>query len=448
MAEEIGPGTQLGPYRVTGLVGQGGMATVYRAEHDVSGEVAALKVMLGDLALDDGFRRRFQRESSYASSLEHPNIVGVREVGEVEGRLYIAMELVQGSDLKAILALEGALEPERALAILEQVAAALDAAHAAGISHRDVKPANVLVASGEGPEREDHAYLADFGLGKNTMRDSVALTSAGQFVGTLFYTAPEQVLGAAVDHRADVYSLGCVLFECLAGEPPFHSVNDAELLHAHVEEPPPRLSEHRSGSPAALDAVIARALAKDPSDRYRSCSELVREARAAIGVETARPEPPAAAAPPAAYAGDLQLTVFAGPAEGTVIPLDGELILGRHGSGRGTLAGDPEVSRRHARVWRDPDGSWVVEDLGSNNGTLVNGRLLKGPHPLRPGQTIEVGGSALRAEPRVAGPARRARASLRLEVHPAAGEATVRLDGDSDAVRLVCRDGRWRLARG
>jgi len=446
MADEIGPGTQLGPYRVTGLVGQGGMATVYRAEHDASGEVVAVKVLLGDLALDDGFRRRFQRESSYASSLEHPNIVGVREVGEVERRLYIAMELVQGSDLKAILALAGALEPERALAILEQVAAGLDAVHAAGISHRDVKPANVLVASGEGPEREGHAYLADFGLGKNAIRDSVALTSAGQFVGTLFYTAPEQVLGATVDHRADVYSLGCVLFECLAGEPPFHSENDAELLHAHVEEPPPSLSERRAGSPSALDAVITRAMAKDPTDRYRSCSELLREARAATGLEKG-PEPPPAAAPPAVYAGDLQLTATAGPAEGTVIPLDGELILGRHGSGPGTLAGDPEVSRRHARVWRDSDGSWVVEDLGSNNGTLVNGRLLEAPHSLSPGHTIEVGGSALRAEPRAGRPAHRARASLRLEVHPAAGEATMTLDGDSDAIKLVCRDGRWCLVR-
>ena len=447
MAEEIRPGTRLGPYRVAELVGRGGMASVYRAEHEVEGELA-LKVMLEDIAPDARFRRRFQRESRYASSLEHPNIVGVRGVGEAEGRLYMAMDLVRGSDLRTILGQEGVLEPGRALTILEQVAAGLDAAHAAGISHRDVKPANVLVASGEGPERTDHAYLADFGTGKDTVRDSVALTSAGHFVGTLFYTAPEQVLGAEVDHRADVYSLGCVLFECLAGEPPFQSVNEAEVLRSHVEDPAPKLSERRTGLPAAVDGVIARAMAKDPGERYGSCGELLRAARTALGVAGEPDQPPPPAAPPAPYAGELQLEVFAGPARGMVIPLEGELVLGRQGSGPGTLAGDPQVSRRHARVLRDPGGGWVVEDLGSSNGTLVNGRLLQGRHVLRPGHTIELGDSALRAEARVDGVAGRRRASLRFEVDPVAGEATLTLDAESDAIRLVCLDGRWCLSRG
>src|SRR5215210_445193 len=274
MPDEIGVGSEIGGYRVTGLIGQGGMGVVYLAE-SASGEQVALKVLLPEIAQQEEFRRRFVRESRYATALNHPNIVPVHEVGQAGGILYLATDYVLGRDLKMLLALEGRLEPERSLALLSQVGAALDALHASGIYHRDVKPGNVIVASGEGPEEPDHCYLTDFGLSKHPTQDSKALTGAGAFVGTYHYTAPEQILGNEVDHRADIYSLGCLLYECLTTEPPFRRERETDVLHAHIEEPPPKPSEARDGLPLELDEVIAKAMAKDPEERHATCVELI-----------------------------------------------------------------------------------------------------------------------------------------------------------------------------
>src|SRR4051812_49708878 len=181
------------------------------------------------------------------------------------------MQYVEGEDLKALLSREGRLDARRAVGILGQVASALDAAHSTGLMHRDIKPGNVMIGAGQ-PE---HCYLTDFGLSKNVSSDSIALTAQGEFVGTIDYTAPELVLGKDADSRLDVYSLGCLFFECLAGAPPFNKERDVEVLYAHIQDPPPKISEVRADVPAGLDDVIAKAMAKKPEDRYASCSEFI-----------------------------------------------------------------------------------------------------------------------------------------------------------------------------
>ncbi len=262
------------------------MSVVYRAEDLRLKRRVALKLMAPELAGDERFRERFLRESELAASIDHPSIVPIYEAGEVEGQLYIAMRYVEGTDLKALLRAEGALEPGRALALLEQVGNALDAAHQRGLVHRDVKPANVLVSVQAGRE---HCYLSDFGLTKQASSES-GLTESGQFVGTAEYIAPEQIERGRVDGRADVYSLGCILFQCLTGEVPYPGERLMAVLWAHVNEPPPAASERNPELPAAVDPVIARALAKAPEQRYPSCAELIDAARDALG-ETPQDRP-------------------------------------------------------------------------------------------------------------------------------------------------------------
>ena len=237
---------------------------------------------------DQDLLQRFLREPRYASSLDHPNIVRVFEAGEAGGLHYIAMEYVEGTDLRNLLKEEGPLAPERAVAILTQVAAALDVAHAAGLLHRDVKPDNVLIGNGGGAGA-GQAYLTDFGLGKDPGRDSRALTGSGEFVGTVLYTAPEQMLEREPDRRVDVYSLACVLYETLVGGPPFHYANVMEVMQAHIESTPPKPSKQRKGLPVELDDVIERGLAKEPSDRYETCGDLIAAAGSALGLAVASP---------------------------------------------------------------------------------------------------------------------------------------------------------------
>ena len=295
MTETIGPGREFGTYRITQVIGEGGMATVYLADRLSNGGQAALKVLSHQFAANESFRRRFVREYRYASAVDHPNVVRVNDVGEVDGRLYLALDYVAGKDLKTMLALEGRLDPPQALEILGQVADALDAAHAQGILHRDVKPGNVLIASGEGGQPAGRCYLTDFGLSKRSAGDSVAITAPGEFVGTLQYTAPEEILGKPCDHRVDVYSLGCVLYESLAGERPFPRERETEVMYGHVQDPPPTLAGRRPDLPHAVDGVIARAMAKDPEERFSSCAELIAAARTATGAgapQPAAPEPP------------------------------------------------------------------------------------------------------------------------------------------------------------
>ena len=281
MRSDIPTGTVLAGFRVESLIGEGAMGAVYLAEAR-DGRHVALKLLSTELARDERFRRRFLRESQLAAGLDHPHIVPTLDSGEVDGVLYLAMAHVEGSDLRELLRREGRLAPDRALELVAQVALALDAAHAAGLVHRDVKPANILV-TGE-PDGEC-AYICDFGLARHLTSVS-SLTSERGFVGTIDYVPPEQIEGGQIDGRADVYSLGCVLYECLAGERPFDRETELSVLFAHLNEPPSPITDFRAELPPALDTVFATALAKSPDDRYATCGELVQAARAALQGKT------------------------------------------------------------------------------------------------------------------------------------------------------------------
>ena len=279
---ELRVGRRIAGYELGDVVGRGGMGVVYRARHVTLGRIAALKLLVPALAQDESFRDRFLRESQIAAQLDHPNVVTIYDAGEADGVLYIAMRYVDGVDLAELLRREGALPPPRALRILGQVADALDAAHALGLVHRDVKPANVLV-------EHERCYLTDFGLTRRAA-SRTALTARGQFVGTVDYTPPEQIEGRELDARADVYALGCVLYEALTGAVPYGRDSDVATIYAHLRDPPPSVRGRGASLPAALDAVVARALAKRPRDRYETCRELVAAARAALGLPDTRTE--------------------------------------------------------------------------------------------------------------------------------------------------------------
>ncbi len=280
----IAAGDSILGYELGELAGRGGMGEVYRALDTRLERPVALKLLAPRLSDDESFRERMLRESRIAASLDHPNVVPIYEAGEADGRLFIAMRYVEGTDLKALLRREGALEPARAMAIAAQVADALDAAHAKGLVHRDVKPSNVLLDQQGGRE---HAYLADFGL---TQSVSDRGPTDGQLMGTVDYAAPEQIRGDDVDGRADVYALGCLLFETLTGTLPFSGASDVAVVYAHLEEEPPRASERKPELPPAVDDVLGRAMAKDRDDRQATCRQLTDETRQALGLE-ARPPP-------------------------------------------------------------------------------------------------------------------------------------------------------------
>ena len=272
-------GAEIAGYRIGPQLGRGGMGVVYKAHHIRLDRAAAVKVLTPALAHNDDFRERFIIESQMAATLQHPNVVTVYDVGDDHGLLYLAMQFVAGTDLRRLLELEGPLEATRALNVLAHVAGALDAAHAHGMVHRDVKPGNVLVDI-------DRAYLGDFGL---TMRlDATSgLTGVGQIVGTVDYLAPEQIEGARVDGRTDLYALACVAYECLAGRPPHAKESDIAVLFAHVREEPPRLSALVNDIRESVDEVMSKALAKDPADRYSSCREFIFELAMELGVDSA-----------------------------------------------------------------------------------------------------------------------------------------------------------------
>ncbi|WP_030461300.1 serine/threonine-protein kinase [Kitasatospora sp. NRRL B-11411] len=281
-------GRTLAGYRLEHVLGRGGMAVVYRAEDLRLGRTVAVKLLAPELARNETFRQRFVRESHVAASLDHPNIVPVYDAGEVEGVLYLAMRYVRGRDLRALLDREGPLTSAQTLRIAVQVASALDAAHAHDLVHRDVKPGNVLIAEGTDPDHPEHAYLTDFGLTKKSL-SLTGLTSVGQFVGTLDYVAPEQISGKPVDGRCDVYSLGCVVFEMLTGDPPYRRDDDLALLWAHLNDPPPDVRERRADLPAGVGAALRRAMAKRPGERYGSCLEFVAALRAGAGAAQGAP---------------------------------------------------------------------------------------------------------------------------------------------------------------
>jgi ABC-type branched-subunit amino acid transport system substrate-binding protein len=264
----IAPGEVFAGYRIEAVVDRGGMGVVYRATDLRLDRPVALKLVAPELAGDERFRDRFLKEPRLAAALDHPNVVPIYEAGEHDGRLFLAMRFVPGSNLKTLLERGGVLDAERALRILAQIADALDAAHRRGLVHRDVKPANVLL------DEEGHAYLTDFGITKQVGSDS---TQTGQIVGTLDYVAPEQIRSEPVDGRTDVYALGCVLYECLAGTPPFRRDTQMEAIWAHLQEPVPPLPRF-----PPLDPVLAKALAKERDDRYATCSELIEAAEAML----------------------------------------------------------------------------------------------------------------------------------------------------------------------
>ena len=294
MSLDPAAGTEVAGYRIVERAGSGGMGVVYRAEETgLGGRPVALKLLSPALAGDPDFRARFLREMRVAAAIDHPNIVPIYRAGEDRGLLFLAMRYVHASDLRGVLAAEGRLEPGRALAILDQVARALDTAHACGLVHRDVKPANILLAPPVLDGDPEHAYLVDFGLARSDSDDR-SLGGAGSFLGTPRYAAPEQAAGQPVDGRTDGYALGCVLYECLTGQPPFPGGSGEAVLLAHLESPPPRVTTFRPDLPPAIDQVLANAMAKAPTDRFPSCRAFITAARQAL----THPSPPG---PPASH---------------------------------------------------------------------------------------------------------------------------------------------------
>jgi serine/threonine protein kinase len=282
-------GTPFGRYRLMELLGRGGMGEVWRAHDTATDRVVAVKVLPPHLAQDPGFSERFRREAHAAARLNDPHVIPIHNYGEIDGRLYVDMRLIDGRDLEEVLA-DGPLDPAKAVLIIEQVAKAVHAAHKVGLMHRDIKPSNILL------DDDDFAYLIDFGIARAA--GETGLTATGGVIGTLRYMAPERFGTGQADARSDIYALACVLYECLTGSGPFPGDSLEQQLAAHLTVPPPRPSQNRRGVPAELDTVIATGMAKDPGERYPSTVDLARAARDAITTPLPRPGPTLPAQPP------------------------------------------------------------------------------------------------------------------------------------------------------
>ena len=269
-------GREIAGYRIESEIGRGGMGVVYLASQSFPERKVALKLLSPDLASDPAFRERFVHESNAAASTEHPNIVPVYGAGEADGQLYLAMRFIEGTDLESLLERKGALAPERSARICAEIADALEAAHDRGLIHRDVKPGNILLDSRE------RAYLTDFGLIRRIKLDT-DITKTGQFMGTVDYCAPEQIKGGEIDGRADVYSLGCVLFECLTGAPPFRRDTEVATIYAHLEEDVPKASLKRPEISPLLSSVVSKAMAKRPEDRFATAGGMAEALRGSSG---------------------------------------------------------------------------------------------------------------------------------------------------------------------
>jgi serine/threonine protein kinase len=282
IAPEVG--TVIGGLRIDAVAGRGGMGVVYRAHELALDRTVAMKIVNPELANDPEFRERFRREARLAAALDHPHVVPIYRAGEDDGNLYLTMRYVEGTDLAAMITDHGRIEPRAAVEIISQVASALDAAHQRGLVHRDVKPANVLVTQRDG---KLHTYLTDFGISKDANEDG--MTKSGVVVGSLSYIAPEQLAGDRADGRADVYSLGCVLFQALTGDVPFPRTSTAAQMFAHLNAPPPPLGEKVPALRGPLEQVVAKALAKRPQDRYATAGEFGRAAQAAMNAARVPP---------------------------------------------------------------------------------------------------------------------------------------------------------------
>jgi predicted Ser/Thr protein kinase len=383
---ELQAGEVFAGYRVTGVAGRGGMGVVYEAQQLDLQRPVALKLIATHLARDEDFRERFVRESRAAAAIDHPNVIPVYSAGEDDGRLYLAMRFVDGEDLRTLVQREGPLEPARAASIIAQIGNALDAAHARGLVHRDIKPANVLLD-------RDHAYLTDFGLTKR-LTGETTMTGSGRWVGTLGYIAPEQIRGEGVDARADVYALGCLLFYVLTGVAPYRRDSDEATLYAHLNDAAPDARALVPEVPGALADVVARALEKDPDDRYLSAGDLGRAASAAVGDGPAPPPERVVArgaAAPGGFADDE--TAIPGGAGGASATPTAPTALAPGGHGPGAAA-EP----RGARAWITP-----VLALLAGAGIVVLAVLLIGGGDDKPGSgtssqptTTPAGGGAAR----------------------------------------------------
>jgi serine/threonine protein kinase len=323
-----------GPYELQSLLGVGGMGEVYRAYDTAKDRTVALKLLRVEMSADAGFQERFRRESRIAARLQEPHVIPVHDFGEINGVLYIDMRLVEGNDLHAELRKNGPLDPARAASIVGQVAAALDAAHASGLVHRDVKPENVLLTG------TDFAYLVDFGIAY--VGSESGLTSAGAAIGSCAYMAPERFTGGRVGPAADIYSLACLLYECLTGAAPFPTGELSQLMGAHIMSPPPRPSQTGPRVSAVFDAVVTRGMAKQPENRFSTAGDLARAANAAAiaaQVPTAPspeidetqttyriPTPPPAQSPPARAGFGRGQWLLAAAAAGVLVVLIG-LVL-------------------------------------------------------------------------------------------------------------------------
>jgi hypothetical protein len=376
-------------------LGRGGMAVVYLARDERLDRLVALKILAPALASDEGFRMRFIRESRAAAAVDHPHIIPVFEAGEADGVLFIAMRYVPGGDVGSIARREGPLLPARVAAVIGQVGSALDAAHAAGLVHRDVKPANMLVDAG--PGRSDHVYLADFGLSKKTLAATVGLTGTGQFLGTLDYVAPEQIQGRPADGRTDQYGLACAAFELLTGVPPFPREEATAVMYAHLADPAPPVNSLRADLPPGLDQVMARALAKVPADRYSSCQDFADAMLQALGAPLPRSGVPASGQPAPDHPPTqlAQVSDWRAPAVGAAAGTTG-LAYGEAGmatqdvripapsavapAGAGLSPGPsaPRVPRRRSRLWVLAAAAIIVAGGTAIAVSLSGGR---GGHP-------------------------------------------------------------------
>ena len=351
-------GSLLAGYRLERQAGAGGMAVVFRARDERLGRPVALKILSPGLASDSAFRRRFIAESRAAATVDDPHIIPVYEAGEADGVLFIAMRFVAGGDLRQVLEREGALAPDRAAEFVSPVASALDAAHGAGLVHRDVKPGNILVDTG--PGLPDHVYLSDFGIVKGAL--SVNVTATGGYIGTPAYMAPEQITGQEVDGRTDQYSLACVAFQLLTGEVPFRQEQLPAVIYAHLSVPPPSLVSRRPDLPVAVDQVVAKAMAKTAEKRYESCGDFADALREALGL-TAYHRRSSAGAPPRPPPSATSSNVLADVATDSG-PDSGLLGAGHPGTEVGQDAGPPTRTSTAVPAEAVPSGGEVGQDGG------------------------------------------------------------------------------------